>query len=59
MGRRGQPRLVEDEETLRISVLLPESLYNELKDLVERESRSLSYLAREAVKHFLYMKRIR
>ncbi|QES23641.1 toxin-antitoxin system HicB family antitoxin [Streptomyces venezuelae] len=53
----GAPRLSPGEVTKFVRVNLPESLLDELKELSENESRSLSYLGREAIKTYLYMRR--
>ncbi|WP_443066876.1 ribbon-helix-helix protein, CopG family [Streptomyces sp. NBC_01261] len=55
----GAPRLSPGEETRYIRVNLPESLLEELRELAEADSRSLSYIGREAIRQYLFMSRAR
>ena len=49
----------EDNKTSRIQVLLPQSLMDELTELSEQESRSLSHLGREAIRQYLFLNQAR
>ncbi|WP_399495475.1 ribbon-helix-helix domain-containing protein [Streptomyces sp. P9(2023)] len=55
----GAPRVSAGEDTKKLSVNLPESLYEELEALAKSESRSLSYLDREAIKQYLFLNQAR
>lgn len=55
----GAPRLSPGEETKFVRVNLPESLLEELRELAERESRSLSYIGRAAIEQYLFLSQAR